>query len=394
MKALQGLRVADFTHAISGPTCTNMLAQLGAEVIKIEPPGRGDGLRHYTEHGGEPLLSIPFASINAGKRSIAVDLKSDEGQSIARDLIRHADIVVENFRPGVMARLGLDPKALLAADPKLILVSISGFGQSGPLSHYGAYDHIAQAASGIAMLNTTEEGPLKIGMPIIDSFTGYVAVIAVLAALRTRDATGQGTHLDIAMLDAALKLVNATVAIHSYTGRTPGGTKNRGFRLVATSEFYPTAEGWIALGANEQPQVEALFDVLGHPEMIRDERFATHAQRVAHYDELRERLKAALAEHDADDLERKLVAAGVAAVKLRDVGEMASHPHVAERHSLESVELPGWDRLLDVVGLGFGTERRQTPRVPELGEHTNEVLSSLGLEPGVIEALRRRRIVA
>lgn len=393
MMALQGLRVVDFTHAISGPTCTNTLAQLGAEVIKIEPPARGDGLRHYTEHGGEPLLSIPFASINAGKRSIALDLKSEEGRSIARDLIEQADIVVENFRPGVMARLGLAPDALLAAHPKLILVSISGFGQSGPLAHYGAYDHIAQAASGIAMLNTTDEGPLKIGMPIIDSFTGYVAVIAVLSALRVRDATGRGTHLDIAMLDAALKLVNATVAIHSYTGRTPGGTKNRGFRLVATSEFYQTADGWIALGANEQPQVEALFRVLGHPEMIENPRFATHAQRVANYDELRSWLVNALQSWSAETLETRLVAVGVAAVKLREVGEMASHPHVAERHSLEAVELPGWDRLLDVVGLGFGSEPRPTARVPQLGEHTDEILSSLGLDSAMIAALREHKIV-
>jgi crotonobetainyl-CoA:carnitine CoA-transferase CaiB-like acyl-CoA transferase len=394
MTPLSGLRVIDFTHAISGPTCTNMLAQLGAEIIKVEPPGRGDGLRHYVEHGGEPLLSIPFASINAGKRSIALDLKSDEGKAIARDLIANADIVVENFRPGVMARLGLGPETLLSAEPKLIIVSISGFGQTGPLAHYGAYDHIAQAASGIAMLNTTDEGPLKIGMPIIDSFSGYLAVIAVLAALRTRDATGRGAHLDIAMLDAALKLVNATVAIHSYTGRTPGGTRNRGFRLVATSEFYPTKNGWIALGANEQPQVKALFRILGHPEMIEDTRFATHQQRVAHYDELRAWLVETLTGWDAETLEQNLVAAGVAAVRLRDVGEMASHPHVAERQSLEAVELPGWDQMLNVVGLGFGAESRPTPRVPTLGENTDQILASLGMDGDRIARLRSQGIVA
>ena len=394
MSALDGLVVIDFTHAISGPTCTRMLAQLGATVIKIEPPGRGDGFRHYTEHGGAPLLSIPFASINAGKRSIALDLKSVEGQAIARDLIASADVVVENYRPGVLARLNLGPDRLRAADPRLVVVSISGFGQSGPLAQHGAYDHIAQAMSGIAMLNATAEGPLKIGIPIIDSFTGYLAVIALLAALRTRDATGEGAHIDVAMLDAALKLVNTTVAVHSHTGVTPGGTGNRGFRLVATSEFYATRDGWIALGANEQAQVAALFAVLGHPAMLDDPRFATHDARVAHYDAMRAWLGATVAACESETLERDLVARGVPAAKLRTVGEISTHPHIAQRGTLEPVELPGSDRLLHVVGAGFATERGAPPHVPLLGEQTDAVLASLGMAPATIAALREAGIVA
>jgi crotonobetainyl-CoA:carnitine CoA-transferase CaiB-like acyl-CoA transferase len=391
---LEGLRVVDLTHAISGPTCTNALAQMGAEIIKIEPPRRGDGFRHYTEHGGEPMLSIPFASINAGKRSIALDLKRAEGQRIARELIGGADILVENYRPGVLARLGLAPDDLRAAHPRLIVVSITGFGQHGPLAHYGAYDHIAQAMSGIALLNATERGPLKIGMPIIDSFTGYLAVIAVLAALRTRDATGEGQHLDIAMLDAALKLVNTTVAIHSYTGSTPGGTGNRGFRLVATSEFYPTADGWIALGANEQPQVEALLTVLGHPGMIDDPRFASHTARVENYEAVRAWLTATLAHWRAADLEEKLAAVRVPVARLREVGEIATHPHLAERGALEQVDLPGWPRPLDVVGAGFATDRGSPPKVPTLGADTDAVLGELGLDAGAIAALREQGVVA
>ncbi|WP_242151416.1 CaiB/BaiF CoA transferase family protein [Sphingomonas sp. BAUL-RG-20F-R05-02] len=393
MSALLGLKVIDFTHAISGPTCTNMLAQLGAEIVKIEPPGRGDGFRHYTEHGGAPLLSIPFAAINAGKQSLALDLKSAAGQRIARDLIATADVVVENFRPGVMARLGLAPDDLRAADPDLIVVSISGFGQDGPMAHYGAYDHIAQAASGIAAMNATADGPLKIGIPIIDSFTGYIAVIALLAALRTRDVGGGGAHLDIAMLDAALKLVNTSVAVHSATGTVPMGTGNRGFRLVATSEFYPTGNGWIALGANEQTQVAALFRVLGHAAMIDDPRFATHSARTAHYADLRAWLIETLAGFDAATLERDLVAAGVAAVRLRDVGEIAGDPHIRQRGTLEQVEVPGDERPLDVVA-GFANAARVGARVPLLGEHGDAVLAALGLDPAAIAALRRDGVVA
>jgi len=394
VNALDGLFVVDLTHAISGPTCTNMLVELGATVVKVEPPVTGDGFRHYTEHGGEPLLSIPFASINAGKKSIAIDLKSADGIALLWTLVERADVLVENFRPGALERLGLSFAALHARNPRLILVSITGFGQSGPLADWGAYDHIAQAMSGIALLNANADGPQKIGMPIIDSFTGYLAAIALLAALRRRDATGVGEHVDVAMLDAALKLVNTTVSVHSYTGKTPGGTGNRGFRLVATSEFYPTADGWIALGANNQGQVAALFDVLGHADMIADLRFATHQARVAHYDELRGWLIEALSHWRAVELEARLAAARVPVAMLRSVGEIAEHPHVRDRGTLHPVDLPGWDRPLTVVGAGFATEPRATDRVPELGADTDAVLAMLGIDTAPATDLRDRGVVA
>ena len=389
MNALDGLTVVDLSHAIAGPTCTNMLVELGATVIKVEPPGIGDGFRHYTEHGGEPMLSIPFASINAGKRSIALDLKTPAGIDLLWRLLERADLLVENFRPGVLDRLGLGFDALHARNPRLILVSITGFGQTGPLADRGAYDHIAQAMSGIALLNTGPEGPQKIGMPIIDSFTGYLATIGLLAALRRRDASGVGEHVDVAMLDAALKLVNTTVSVHSYTGRTPGGTGNRGFRLVATSEFYPTAQGWIALGANNQQQVEALLRVLGHPELIDDPRFRSHDARVAHYPAVRAWLTQTLSTWRAADLEARLAEARVPVAMLREVGEIAQHPHVVERGTLHRVALPGWDRPLDVVGPGFGTEARPTSTVPTLGSDTDAVLAELGLDEAAIGELRR-----
>jgi crotonobetainyl-CoA:carnitine CoA-transferase CaiB-like acyl-CoA transferase len=389
MNALDGLTVVDLSHAIAGPTCTNMLVELGATVIKVEPPGIGDGFRHYTEHGGEPMLSIPFASINAGKRSIALDLKTPAGVDLLWRLLERADLLVENFRPGVLDRLGLGFDALHARNPRLILVSITGFGQTGPLADRGAYDHIAQAMSGIALLNTGPEGPQKIGMPIIDSFTGYLATIGLLAALRRRDASGVGEHVDVAMLDAALKLVNTTVSVHSYTGRTPGGTGNRGFRLVATSEFYPTAQGWIALGANNQQQVEALLRVLGHPELIDDPRFRSHDARVAHYPAVRAWLTQTLSTWRAADLEARLAEARVPVAMLREVGEIAQHPHVVERGTLHPVALPGWDRPLDVVGPGFGTEARPTSTVPTLGSDTDAVLAELGLDEAAIGELRR-----
>ena len=393
MNALDGLSVVDLSHAIAGPTCTNMLVELGASVIKVEPPRIGDGFRHYTEHGGEPLLSIPFASINAGKRSVALDLKKPDGIALLWAMIERADILVENFRPGVLARLGLSFAALHARNPRLILVSITGFGQTGPLADRGAYDHIAQAMSGIALLNAGADGPQKIGMPIIDSFTGYLATIGLLAALRRRDASGVGEHVDVAMLDAALKLVNTTVSVHSYTGRTPGGTGNRGFRLVATSEFYPTGEGWIALGANNQQQVETLLRVLGHPELIDDPRFVDHDARVANYQAVRTWLTEALSGWRAVDLEARLAEARVPVAMLREVGEIAQHPHVVARGTLHPVTLPGWDRPLDVVGAGFATDPQPVATVPVLGADTDAVLAELGLDEGAIDTLRREGVI-
>lgn len=231
-------------------------------------------------------------------------------------------------------------------------------------------------------------------MPIIDSFTGYLATIGLLAALRRRDASGMGEHVDVAMLDAALKLVNTTVSIHAYTGRTPGGTGNRGFRLVATSEFYPTGEGWIALGANNQQQVEALLHVLGHPELIGDPRFVSHEARVANYQAVRAWLTDALSSWRAIDLEARLAEARVPVAMLREVGEIAQHPHISGRGTLHPVTLPGWNRSLDVVGAGFATDARPMPTVPVLGSDTDAVLEELGLDGAAIARLRSQGVVA
>ena len=394
MKALDGIRVLDLTHAISGPTCTQMLRQLGADVIKIEPPGKGDDFRHYTEHAGLPGMSIPFAAVNAGKRSMTLNLKAAEGKSIALRLARESDILIENFRPGVLARLGLGYDMLKAENPRIIALSLSGFGQTGPLRDWGAYDHIAQAMSGMAMMNATESGPQKVGMPIIDSFAGYLAVIAIFAALRKREASGIGEYIDVAMLDAALKLIATGVSVYSYTGEVPKGTGNRGYRLVATAEFYPTAEGWIALGANHQHQIERMFGAFGHAALIDDPRFRDHAARVAHYDALKAWLTLYLAGRRAEDVERDLTAAGVPAAMIRDVGQISAHPHLAGRGLLQDAILPGSDKPIKVVGPGFAVEPDgAAPAVPTLGAHNDELLAGLGYDAADVARLRETGIV-
>lgn len=386
MTPLAGITILDLTHALSGPTCTQMLAQLGAEVIKVEQPDGGDDFRHYTEHAGLPGLSIPFAAVNAGKRSIALNLKSEAGRIVLFDLAARADVVVENFRPGTLDRLGVGFDRLREIKPTLVCASITGFGQSGPFRDWGAYDHIAQAMSGIAMMNATSEGPLKIGMPIIDSFSGYLAVIAILAALRQRDLTNEGAVLDVAMLDAALKLNAVNVSTYFFSGVVPKGTGNRGFRLVATAEYYPTKEGWIALGANHQPQVEALFRALGAPELIDDARFCDHAARVRNYDALRDWLTDHLSRRTAQEVEALLTAARIPAARLRDIGEIAEDPHIAARGLLTPALLPGRDDPITVLGTGF-TPASAPPAVPFLGADGRAILAELGRSPDEIDAL-------
>lgn len=396
MMPLSGVRVLDFTHAIAGPTATMTLAQLGAEVIKIEPPKKGDDFRHYTEHAGLPGMSVPFAAVNAGKRSLALNLKDPRGVRIARDLAARADVVAENFRPGVMARLGLGYEDLSALNPRLIWLSLSGFGQSGDLQDRGAYDHIAQATSGMAMMNATADGPLKIGIPVVDSFTGYLGAMGVLAALRRRDLTGAGERLDVAMLDAALKIMGAAASVWDYTGASPKGTGNRGFRLVATAEYYACGDGWIALGANHQHQIEALFAALGAGEMIQDPRFATHGARVENYAALKGWLTQEMLKYSAQELEDRLTQANVPAARIGEIGDILRHPHMAQRGLISHARLPGHDRPLAVLGLGMGPDfcaSGDAGAVPVLGADGDDVLGEMGMDAAAIAALRNEGVI-
>ncbi len=393
-QSLAGIRVLDFTHAISGSTATQMFQQLGAEIIKIEPPVKGDDFRHYTEHAGLPGMSVPFAAINAGKRSVTLNLKSEQGRELALRLAETCDVVAENYRPGVMARLGLGWETLSARNPRCVMLSLSGFGQSGPMRDWGAYDHIAQAVSGMAFMNATADGPLKIGIPVVDSFTGYLGVIGVLAALRKRDATGVGEWVDVAMLDAAIKLMGSAASVWDYTGEAPKGTGNRGFRLVATAEYYACSDGWIALGANHQHQIELLFEALGHAEMIQDARFADHKARVENYAALKGWLTEHLLGCSAAELETQLTQAGVPAAMLRDVGTTMQHPQIEARGLWQQALLPGHEKPLGILGPGFRTEPDEPlPVVPTLGADTDAVLAELGLSATEIAALREAKAI-
>ena len=385
MRALEGIRVLDFTHALAGPLCTYHLALLGADVIKIERPGVGDDLRHYTVHAGLKDMAAPFVAANAGKRSVALDLKSEEGKEAVRRLVLQSDVVVENFRPGVPRKLGIDFDSLRALKPDLIYASITGFGASGPLKDWTAYDHIVQAMSGIMWLNgEPDQGPLKVGLPFADTFSGYLGAFAIMTALLQRERTGQGQNIDVGMLDATLVLLSQGIATYGIGGEVPIRTGNRGYRMVATADTYQTRDGYLSIGANHQHQFEAMCKVLEQESLLVDPRFASHDARNANNDALHGLLVAFFLKEAAADLETKLAAAGVPAAMVRNIPQIMAHDHLAQRDLFVTADIPGMDRPVKLTGSGFRFDNATPIReahVPTIGEHTEDVMREIGMRP-------------
>ncbi|MGY6709422.1 MAG: CaiB/BaiF CoA transferase family protein [Rhizobiaceae bacterium] len=381
MRALEGFRVLDLTHAIAGPLCTYHLVLQGADVIKIERPGRGDDLRHYTEQSGDAGFSGPFVAINGGKRSVVLDLKSTEGRDAVLRLAATVDVIVENFRPGVVSKLGIDYASVARINPDIVYCSISGFGANGAMKDWSAYDHIVQAISGLMWINgEPDQGPMKVGIPVVDIFTGYVSAFAIMTALLRRTRMPGPQQIDVGMLDAAMMMLAPAVAGHAMSGELPKRTGNRGFRLVAGADTYETQDGYLAIGANHQGQIESLCQVLGLSEMLHDERFATHEARVRNNDLLRERLATAFRSRKAAELEQQLAGLSVPAAMVRNLGETVALPHLAERDLFVNVRVPGVEQELSLAGAGFGVDHDGPPRslaVPALGEHTEQVLAEI-----------------
>ena len=390
-RPLDGIRVLDFTHALAGPFCTYHLAMLGADVIKVERPRGGDDFRHYSMHPGLPGMSAPFIAANSGKRSIVIDLKAPAAAEVLRRLILRSDVMVENFRPGVPKKLGIDWETVKGTNPRIIYCSITGFGQTGAMRDWPAYDHVVQAVSGAMMTNGEPgSGPLKVGFPLSDTFAGFMAAYAILAALLQRGSDGEGQAIDVSLMDATMVMLAQVVAGTALTGEPPKRTGNRGFRLVSTSDTYKTRDGYLAIGANHQHQVVNLFEVLGARHLLTDERFATDAARMQNNDALHEILTDILAEQSASELERKLVQAQVPAGRVRSLDEVIDEPHVAERGLLLTTALPN-GQSSRIVGKGYRstTDVAPTPTAaPRLAEHADEILSDLGYTRDEIARLK------
>ena len=390
------MTVLDITHVMAGPFCTYILRLLGADVIKVERLGEGDVLRHYDPRPEFEAMAPPFQAINAGKQSIAIDLKRPEGIALARRLAAKADIVVENFRPGVLDRLGLGYADCRALNPDVIYCSLTGFGQTGPMRDNPAYDHIVQAICGVMSLTGDPQGePSKVGFPLVDSFTGYAGALAVVSAALKRARFGGGEYIDLAMLDSTLLLMISMVGPYLIAGDVPRRVGNRGFNPSPTAATFAAADGPLLLGANTQKQYESMCQVLDAPGLVQDARFASPETRIENASALLEALHPLFARRSAAVWEKAFNAVGVPAAAIRTIPEIADDPHIAHRGALSGFTRPD-GQPGRTVNLGFALGRPEDGELtppPRIGEHSAAILARLGLSDQEIAQLQQERII-
>jgi len=378
-RPLTGIRVLDLTNVLAGPYCAYHLMLLGAEVVKVEVPERGDLARRL---GPDPALNADgvgasFLAQNAGKKSIELDLKTTEGRATLTELVEVADVLVENFRAGVLARLGFPAERLRELNPALIYCAISGFGQTGPMSGAPAYDQVIQGLSGMmSITGTPETAPLRVGFPICDTVGGLTAAMAVTAALTGRARHGRGAHLDVSMLEASMSAMGWTVSNYLVAGVAPEPMGDQNATAVPSGTF-ETADEPLNIAANRQSQFERLCALLDRSDLVTDPRFDRPETRKAHRNELNDELNTALRTRPAAEWERLLSSAGVPAARILTVAQALDSRQLAHRAFVADMPFPGdGDRRLRVTGNGVLVDDRAlhppTPP-PRLGEHNREV---------------------
>ena len=391
-KALDGIRVLDLTNVLSGPFATLHLALLGAEVIKIENPLDGDLARKL---GNVPklnkeLMGTSFLAQNANKKSITLNLKKKEAREVFLKLVGTADVVVENFRPGVVARLGVGWEAMRAVNPRLVYCAISGFGQDGPDADKPAYDQIIQGLSGTMAVNGDERlSPLRCGFPVCDTVGGLTAAFAILTALYHRERTGEGQMIDVALLDAIMPLMGWVAANLLIGGQQPVLMGNDNF-TAAPSGTFRTADGYVNIAANKQEQWEAVCDALGAPELTTDARFAERDTRKRNRKELTPLLEAQLAKRTTKEWVAILNAVDVPSGEILGLDEALHQPQVKHRGTLRTVDAPGIGPLplFNLPALFGATPAAVEAPPPRLGAHTADVLGALGCSAADLAALR------
>lgn len=390
---LSGYRVLDLTNVLAGPFCCHQLAHLGAEVIKVEVPGSGDLARQL---GADPqlnesLMGVSFLAQNSGKRSVTVNLKHRQGKAVFKALVATADVLVENFRPGVMDRLGVGYDVLKALRPDLVYCAISGFGQDGPMRNLPAYDQIIQGMSGVmSITGAPDTAPYRVGYPIADTIGGMTAAFAISAALAERPQR-RGRFIDVSMLESVIATMGWVVSNHLMAGRQPAPLGNDNF-TASPSGMFRTADAPINIAANKQEQFEAVCRVVGRADLITDARFARRQDRLANRAALTAELETALARRPAARWRADLNAAGVPAGEVLTVPDILAHPQIAERGLIGGFEdVPGVGRDVRLARTGMkldGAAPATATPPPELGVDTEAVLAELGYDDEAIAQLR------
>ena len=397
MSALAGLRVLDLTNVLSGPFCTLHLALLGAEVVKVENPKAGDLARVL---GNVPkynkmLMGTSFLAQNANKKSLTLNLKAPEGREIFKKLVKTTDVVVENFRPDVMTRLGLGYPVLAELNPRLVYCGISGFGQTGPDADKPAYDQIIQGLSGEMDVNGDERlHPLRAGFPVCDTVGGLNAAFAILAALYHREKTGQGQMIDVALLDSIMPLMGWVAANLLIGGQPPVALGNDNF-TAAPSGTFKTRDGFINIAANKQEQWEAVADVLGVPELKSDSRFQERDERKKNRKALTPLLEEKLTQKPTAFWVEALNAKDVPSGDILSLQDALEQPQVKHRQVLHEVQVDeiGPDKLYGLTAQLSKTPGQITAPPPRLGAHTAEVLQGLGYSKEDVASLKEKGVV-
>lgn len=402
---LSHVRVLDLSRILAAPWAGQILADLGAEVIKIERPGAGDDTRSW----GPPFLKDAegrdtreagyYLAVNRGKRSLTVSLEKPEGQQIVRELAQRADIVLENYKAGTLARYGLDEASLRKVNPRLIYCSVTGFGQTGPRRDQPAYDFLIQAMGGLMSVTGEKDGrpgagPQKVGVPIVDLMTGMYTAVSVLAALARRNETGVGGCIDIAMLDVQVATLANQAMNYLVSGKVPQRNGNA-HPNIQPQDVYACADGDVILVVGNDGQFAKLCQVFAHPEWAADARFATNAQRVRNIAELSALLREAFGQWERDRLIAALDAAGVPCGPINNVAEVFEEPQVKARGMLRQVPHPaGVDVPLVASPMQFdGAALPIRSAPPLLGEHSADILSELGYAEADIAALRQKEVI-
>ena len=398
MGALTGVLVLDLTNVLSGPFCTLHLALLGADVVKIENPKAGDLARVLgnVPRFNKALMGTSFLAQNANKRSVTLNLKAPEGKEVFKKLVARADVVVENFRPDVMPRLGLGYPVLAGINPRLVYCGISGFGQTGPDADKPAYDQIIQGLSGEMDVNG-DEGlhPLRAGFPVCDTVGGLNAAFAILAALYHRERTGEGQMIDVALLDSIMPLMGWVAANLLIGGQEPVAMGNDNF-TAAPSGTFETQDGHINIAANKQEQWEAMADVIGAPELLTDPRFRERDERKKNRKALTPLVEEKLRQKATACWVEALNARGVPSGDILSLKDALAQPQVEHRNVLRSVKVDG--EIGEVKLFGLTARLSKTPGEitsppPRLGAHTEEVLVGVGYSKDDVAALKEKGIV-
>ena len=386
-KPLAGLRVLELARILAGPWAGQILADLGADVVKVERKGTGDDTRGWGPPfvegaDGKPIGSAYFHSANRGKRSIEADFENEEGQRIVRKLVQRSDILIENFKVGGLAKFGLDYKSLAPENPRLIYCSVTGFGQDGPYAKRAGYDLMAQGMGGIMDLTGMADGePTRIGIPMSDIFTGCYSVIGILAALAEREKTGKGCYVDTALVDSTVGVLSNQAMNYLVSGKVPKRIGNAHANVVPYQVF-PVADGFAIVATGNDNQYVKFCNVLGAPELAENPEYKGNVGRLKHREELIGKLSALTSKLKRDDLLTKLEAQGVPAGPINDLEQVFDNPQVKFRgmqidlpsNAAKAGHIPGVRTPIVMDGWRAASERS----APLLGEHTAEILKEIG----------------